>query len=173
MCILSQFSCVWLCDPMDCSMPGSCIMGFSSQEYSSEMPCHPPGDLADPRIKPASLMSPGLAGGFFTTSTNWEALIPWYSSSKYFTTLFSSKIQLSPVFSHPLYIIVLPKILIHHRKMSEKPWINIASFHIVFLFSLTLNVKTFYSFIFTIFCVTLFLRLYLHMHIQIFSLHGL
>ena len=119
------------------------------------------------------LMSPGLAGGFFTTSSNWEALIPWYSSSKYFTTLFSSKIQLSPVFSHPLYIIVLPKILIHHRKMSEKPWINIVSFHIVFLFSLTLNVKTFYSFIFTIFCVTLFLRLYLHMHIQIFSLHGL
>ena len=31
------------------------------------------GDLPDPGIKPASLMSPALAGGFFTTSTTWEA----------------------------------------------------------------------------------------------------
>ena len=161
------------CDPMDCSMIGSCVMGFSRQEYSSEMPHPPPGGSCHSGIKPASLMSPGLAGGFFITSTNWEALIPWYSSSKYFTTLFSSKIQLSPVSSHPLYIIVFPKILIHHRKMSENPWINIASFHIVFLFSLTLNVKTVYSFIFTLFHVTLFLRLYLYMHSQIFSAHDL
>jgi len=32
-----------------------------------------PGDLSDPRIEPMSLMSPALAGGFFTTSTTWEA----------------------------------------------------------------------------------------------------
>ena len=34
----------------------------------------PPGDLPDPGIKPASLMPPALAGGFFTTSITWEAL---------------------------------------------------------------------------------------------------
>ena len=28
----------------------------------------------DPRIEPLSPMSPALAGGFFTTSTTWEAL---------------------------------------------------------------------------------------------------
>ena len=33
-----------------------------------------PGDLPDPGIKPASLRSPALAGGFFTTSATWEAL---------------------------------------------------------------------------------------------------
>ena len=33
----------------------------------------PPGDLPDPEIKQASFMSPALAGGFFTTSTTWEA----------------------------------------------------------------------------------------------------
>ena len=33
----------------------------------------PPGDLPDPGIKPASLLSLALAGGFFTTSTIWEA----------------------------------------------------------------------------------------------------
>ena len=32
-----------------------------------------PGYPPDPRIEPVSLMSPSLAGGFFTTSTTWEA----------------------------------------------------------------------------------------------------
>ena len=31
-----------------------------------------PGDLPKPGIKPASLVSPALAGGFFTASTTWE-----------------------------------------------------------------------------------------------------
>ena len=36
--------------------------------------CHtPPGDLPNPGIKSASLLSLALAGGFFTTSTIWEA----------------------------------------------------------------------------------------------------
>ena len=30
------------------------------------------GDLPDPGIEPASLVSPALAGGFFTTSTTWK-----------------------------------------------------------------------------------------------------
>ena len=48
-------------------------MGFSSQECWSGLPCPPPGDLPDPGIKPMSLMSPALAGGFFTTNVTWEA----------------------------------------------------------------------------------------------------
>ena len=32
-----------------------------------------PGDLPNPGIKTASLMSPALAGRFFTTSATWEA----------------------------------------------------------------------------------------------------
>ena len=44
-------------------------MGFSKQEYWSVLPYPPLGDLPDPEIKPASLLSPALAGGFFTTST--------------------------------------------------------------------------------------------------------
>ena len=39
-------------------------MGFFSQEYWSGLPFPPPGALPDPGIK---LMSPALAGGFFTT----------------------------------------------------------------------------------------------------------
>ena len=37
-------------------------------------PCSPPGAIPDPGIKPASLASPALAVGFFTTSATWEAL---------------------------------------------------------------------------------------------------
>ena len=46
-------------------------LGCSRQEYWSGLPRPPPGDLPDPGIKPASLMSPILAGGLFTTSATW------------------------------------------------------------------------------------------------------
>ena len=48
-------------------------MGFSRQEYWRGLPGPPPGDLADPGIEPVSLMSPSLAGRFFTISASWEA----------------------------------------------------------------------------------------------------
>ena len=32
-----------------------------------------PGDLPNAGIEPMSLISPALAGGFFTASTTWEA----------------------------------------------------------------------------------------------------
>ena len=61
-----------------CQAPLS--MGFSRQEYWTGLSCPPPGDLSDPGIKPMSLMSPALAGGFFTISATREALsYPLYS----------------------------------------------------------------------------------------------
>ena len=48
-------------------------MGFYKQEYWSGLPCPPPGDCPDPGIESLSQASPKLAGGFFTTSTTWEA----------------------------------------------------------------------------------------------------
>ena len=50
-------------------------MGFSRQENWSELPCPPPGDLPNPGIEAVSLMSPELAGGFFTTRATWEVLM--------------------------------------------------------------------------------------------------
>ena len=41
-----------LCDPVDCSPPGSSAHGFSRQEYWSGLPLPSPGDLPDPGIKP-------------------------------------------------------------------------------------------------------------------------
>ena len=68
LCLVAQ-SCPTLCDPMGCSPPvSSCPWGFSRQEYWSGLLCPPPGDLPDPGIKPASLTTPTLADGFFTTA---------------------------------------------------------------------------------------------------------
>ena len=50
-------------------------MESSRQEYWSELPFPIPGDLPDPGIKLASLVSPALAGRFFNTSITGEALV--------------------------------------------------------------------------------------------------
>ena len=42
-------------------------VGFPRQEYWSGLSFPTPGDLPDPGIKPASLVSLALAGRFFTT----------------------------------------------------------------------------------------------------------
>ena len=42
-------------------------MGFSGPEYWNGLTFPSPGDLPSLGIKPASLASPALAGGFFTT----------------------------------------------------------------------------------------------------------
>ena len=49
-------------------------MGFSRQEYWSELPCPSPEDLPNPGIEPMSLMSPALAGGFFTTEPHGKSI---------------------------------------------------------------------------------------------------
>ena len=51
-------------------------MGFFWQEYWSGLPFPSLVYLPNPGIKRTSLLSPTLAGGFFTTSTTWEARKP-------------------------------------------------------------------------------------------------
>ena len=64
---------VWLLmTPWTVASQALLSMGFSRQEYWSESPRPPPGDLPNPGIKPVSLKSPALADGFFTTSATWE-----------------------------------------------------------------------------------------------------
>ena len=73
-CMLNHFSCVrlWV-TPWTAAPQGPLSMGFSRQEYWRRLPCPSPGDLPNSGIKPTSLLSLALAGGFFTTSTTWEA----------------------------------------------------------------------------------------------------
>ena len=60
------FSCIWLFVTLwiiACQAPLS--IGFSRQEYWAGLPFLPPGVLPNPGIKPVSLKSPALVGGFF------------------------------------------------------------------------------------------------------------
>ena len=72
--MLSHFSLVQLFVTWTVACQAPLSMRFSRQEQWSELACPPSGDLPDPGIKPTSLMSPALAGGFFTTRTigEWE-----------------------------------------------------------------------------------------------------
>ena len=45
---------------------------FSRQEYLCGLPFPSKGDLPNPGIKPTSLKSPALAGGFFTSRATWK-----------------------------------------------------------------------------------------------------
>ena len=68
-CVLTCFSHVQLfMTPWTVACQAPLSMGFSKQEYWSGLPCPPPGDLPNPGTEPESLMSPVLAGEFFTTS---------------------------------------------------------------------------------------------------------
>ena len=53
--------------PMDSSLLAHLSMEFSRQEYWSSLPFPTPGDLPDPGIETASLVSPELAGRFLAT----------------------------------------------------------------------------------------------------------
>ena len=62
-CMLSHFSHVRLfATPWTIAHQAPLSMGFSRQEYWSGLPCPPPGTDSE------SLLSPALAGGFFTPS---------------------------------------------------------------------------------------------------------
>ena len=51
-CVLVAQSRPKFCDPRDCSLPGSSVHEFSTQEYWSGKPFPSPGDLPDPGIEP-------------------------------------------------------------------------------------------------------------------------
>ena len=71
--------CLTLCDPMDLSPPGFSVHGILQARVLEWVAMPSSRGSSDPGIKPASLMSPALAGGFFSTITTWEALMTQHS----------------------------------------------------------------------------------------------
>ena len=75
MCLHAKLlqSCPTLCDPIDCSLPGSSVLG-TLQARVLEWVALPFSRVSNLGIEPESLMSSAFSGRFFTTSTTWEAL---------------------------------------------------------------------------------------------------
>ena len=73
-CVLVTQSCLTLCDPVDCSPPGSSVHGILQARILEWVAISSSMGSSQPRDQ-THLMPPTLAGGFFTTSTTWEALV--------------------------------------------------------------------------------------------------
>ena len=67
-CMLSRVQC--FVTPWTVVHQAPLSMGFSRQEYWSGLSFPSPGDIPDPRVKPA------LAGGFFTTEPSGKPPTP-------------------------------------------------------------------------------------------------
>ena len=61
-----------LCNPIDCSSPGSSVLGILQARILEWVAISYSRYLSDQGIKSPSLMALALAGGFFTTSATWE-----------------------------------------------------------------------------------------------------
>ena len=70
-------SCPTLCNPTDCSLPGSSVHGIFQTRILEWLPFPSPGELSDPEIKPSFLASPAPAGRFFTTKPRGKP--PYYT----------------------------------------------------------------------------------------------
>ena len=69
-CAKSLQSCPTLCNPMDYSLPGSSVHGFSKQEYCCGLPCPPSRGSSQPRDR---TWVSCIAGRFFTIWATREA----------------------------------------------------------------------------------------------------
>ena len=71
--------CPTVCDPTDCSLPGSSVHGIFQARILEWVASLPPGDLHDVGIKP---VSPALTGVFFTTVPSGKPKQSQYVESK-------------------------------------------------------------------------------------------
>ena len=62
LCLIIQ-SFPTLCNPMDCSLPGSSVHGILQARILEWLPCTPPGALPNPEMEP---QVSHIADGFFT-----------------------------------------------------------------------------------------------------------
>ena len=63
-------------------------MGFPRQEYWNGLPFSSPRDLPDPRIEPTSLVSPALAGEFFTAESPGKPKMSIYTHFTVYICIF-------------------------------------------------------------------------------------
>ena len=71
--VLVTQSCLTLCDPMDCSLPGSSIHGILQARILEWVAVPSSRGSSPPRDGIYVSYVPALAGRFFTTSATWEA----------------------------------------------------------------------------------------------------
>ena len=71
--VTSLWSCLPLCDPTDCSLPGSSVYEILQARALSGFPCPPPGDLRAPEMEPMSPVPPASQADSLPLS-HWGSL---------------------------------------------------------------------------------------------------
>ena len=71
--VKSLQSCPTLCNPTDCSLPGSSVHGILQARTVEWVAMPSSRGSSQPRDQTSISHLPALAGGFFTTNTIWEA----------------------------------------------------------------------------------------------------
>ena len=79
-CMRCMLRRVQLCDPMDCSLPGSSVRGTTPARIVGWVAISSCGDLPNSGSKPAFPVVPVLAGGFFTTEPSGKPTMEYYSA---------------------------------------------------------------------------------------------
>ena len=94
-CSSSLFAqlCLTLCDPMDCSLPGSSVHGISQARTLEWVAISFSRGSSHPGNKTTPLASPELAGGFFTTPPPVKPLIMLVSSVQFSHSLMSDSLR--------------------------------------------------------------------------------
>lgn len=74
MCLLMRAQLCLTChNPMDFSLQGSSVYGILQAGIPEWVASSYSRDFLNPGIEPASIVSPALASGFFSTGATWEA----------------------------------------------------------------------------------------------------
>ena len=118
-----------VCDPVDCSPPGSSLHRDSPGKNTGVVLVAMPsfrGLFPDPGAKPMDLMSPASAGGFFTTSTTLECV---YSLSHPNNQGLLGKIreEETPFFFSPFFVYFQPlewlgHLITTHANVTWEAW---------------------------------------------------
>ena len=131
MCAKSLHSYLTLCDPMDCTLPGSSVHGILQARILEWVAMPSSRDLSNPGIEPASPVVPSLQAGSLSLS-HWgsprhtigsNSWTPWYLT-KGVDSIYPHKTQHSDVcsnFIHNCYKLEATKVLFN-RWMDEKLW---------------------------------------------------
>ena len=107
-CVLSCFSCVRLCNPMDCSPSAASVHGILQARILEWVAMPASRGSSWPRDWTRVSQSPASAGGLFTTSATWEAWLLVVSGIPWFV---DASLQSLPPSSHGLLLWVSPSFL--------------------------------------------------------------
>ena len=115
----SLYLCLTLCDPMECTQPGSSVHGILQKRILEWVAMPSSKEFSQPRNRTYISTSPALGGGFFTTSIIWEAL---RMASRYTNRCSTSLITREMQIKTTRYHLTLVRMTIIKKFTKSKCW---------------------------------------------------